>query len=596
MDFRLQQCAAVATARVARPLGDGRVGETYLAEDLQDHAPCVIKLVSDSLAADSNFSFAFLRQARILERLRHPRIAAVRASGYHEGRPFLIMDYIAGPAGEPLTLRGYLEGRLAAGKPATEDEVTAVALELCEAVSAVHEYRDDDECPYGLVCGDLRPNNVLLGDDTGLYLTDIGFSALPGLPPRNPDDPSSAAEIDYVSPEVRGGQLADARSDIYSLGAILYELLTGRKVAGVPSPPSTLRKDIHPGWDQLLMDRCLCYNPEQRFASALALGTSIRGLETQPRMAPAPVAPPSPAKKRSAVRLWALSLAATGAMAGAILFYGPERATPVSPRTSPAAVPPLVGRDWSVPGLDLTMRWIPAGRALVGSTESEQEWATGREGGAARGRTADLPQARVDIASGFWLGQMELTRRQWRTFRPGASAEGQEAMPVTGVTLQDARDFCVWLNEREKKAGRLPDGFLYRLPCEIEWEYACRGGADRRSRFWWGNDIDEVNHRAVATAGGRRPDGPAAAGSLGEPGMNRLGLSDMLGNVAECCDGTETPGPARLASWRGGAYADTPGDIRCASRREEPSDKAFAWGGLRVMLGRPTVRYAPRKD
>jgi sulfatase modifying factor 1 len=282
---------------------------------------------------------------------------------------------------------------------------------------------------------------------------------------------------------------------------------------------------------------------------------------------------------------------------------------------------------------------IPPGTFRMGSTAAERAWATGIEGGATPGTSRESFEGEsrpMRVKDGFWMSRTEVSVGQFRRFveetgyvsdaeKPGGETQvfdpewhggvGQpypwksvagkswrdpgfgfplrDAYPVVCVSWNDGRAFAKWLTDRERKAGRLPEGLAYRLPTEAEWEYACRGGSQESHAFWWGDDFMEgkgrLNVSAVDFLPGRDQIWPLAnapwsdgfafvspVDHYGDRGRNGFGLADMLGGVWEITldhfDPTgghedvyfvkENPRPV----CRGGNYYDVPGNARCAVR------------------------------
>ena len=190
----------------------------------------------------------------------------------------------------------------------------------------------------------------------------------------------------------------------------------------------------------------------------------------------------------------------------------------------------------------------------------------------------------------------------WKTPAPGVKAESRD--PVTCVNEKEAAAFCQWLTTLEEKAGRLPAGHVYRLPTEAEWEYACRGGVQTVTTYWWGDDPDSGAGRLNAAgaefatnfpgskakvfgwADGHVTTSPTEA--FGDKGRNGFGLSGMLGNVWECC---VNPVPGQWpAIWRGGSFAEGPSIVRCAAIRHRYTSTPSVNAGFRVCLAR---KFAP---
>lgn len=307
---------------------------------------------------------------------------------------------------------------------------------------------------------------------------------------------------------------------------------------------------------------------------------------------------------------------------------------------------------------------LPPGEFLMGSTAEEKAWATGIEGGATPGTTREAPEGEprlTRVKDAFWMGRTAVTMGQFRRFveesgyvtdaeksggaphcfdpewigyrfsetvlHPWKATEGKswrdpgfphplrEDFPVVCVSWNDARAFGAWLTEREGKAGRLPDGLVYRLPTEAEWEYACRGGSKESLFFWWGNEFEDgegrLNISAIDFLPGRTRTWPLAKAPwsdgfafvspvdhYGERGRNGFGLADMCGGVWEIVlDHFDPAGPHEEVHFvsenprpvcRGGNYFDVPGNARCAVRLGlRGPNYSDSRDGFRIALGPP---------
>jgi formylglycine-generating enzyme required for sulfatase activity len=315
--------------------------------------------------------------------------------------------------------------------------------------------------------------------------------------------------------------------------------------------------------------------------------------------------------------------------------------------------------------LSLELLYIPAGDFLMGSTPEEKKWATGIEGGAQAGTERESYEGKeprpMRVAEGFWMGRTEVTHQQFRRFveetgyvtdaeksegktqcfnpawtrynlstqvthpwepMPGKSwrdpnffTPPKDNDPVVCVSWTDARAFASWLTEHERAAGRLPDGLVYRLPREAEWEYACRGGSKESLYFWWGNELADGQGRLNISAIDFLPDRdqkwPLASAPwsdgfafvspvdhFGTRGRNGFGLADMCGGVWEVVLDHFDPNGGHqelhLAKenyrpvCRGGNYFDVPGNARCAVRLGLAGPNySDSRDGFRICLGKP---------
>jgi len=238
---------------------------------------------------------------------------------------------------------------------------------------------------------------------------------------------------------------------------------------------------------------------------------------------------------------------------------------------------PTAGNGYTVPDADIVLRWVPEGTFRMGSLEDEP------------GRKPDeSPITRVTISRGFWLGKFEITQSQWTAVMGTTPAffQGDPLLPVEQVAWDDAVTFCTRLNERERSAGRLPEGYVYQLPTEAQWEYACRAGSHegvRRSDlpdFAWFRENTRARSERVG---------------LLQP--NAWGFHDMLGNVWEWCADYHGPYPGGVVVdpprsgytgahrvVRGGSFTSRIEVLRPATRGgDDPETRNFILG-FRVAL------------
>ena len=233
--------------------------------------------------------------------------------------------------------------------------------------------------------------------------------------------------------------------------------------------------------------------------------------------------------------------------------------------------------------------WIPAATFLMGTPDSEP------------GRGWEGPQTEVTISAGFWIGQHEVTQKEFNSVKVAHKSNWTgETLPVELVTWDEAVDYCAELTEQERKAGRLPAGYLYRLPTEAEWEYACRAGTT--TRFSYGNDPDATQLENYAWFTG---NSEAKTHPVGGKLPNPWGLYDMHGNVWEWCldwygalPGGRATDPQNLEpsfagilrTVRGGCLANIAGGCRSGNRNGFPPDRPYYGIGLRLVLAHPAVR------
>jgi len=270
----LQPGAELGSYRVETLLGRGGMGEVYKARDLHLRRDVAIKVLPPGLADDPARLRRFHQEAEILAALNHPHIATIHGLEEVAGRRLLIMECIDGVS---------LAERLTAG-PLPVAEATRVAIGIAEALEAAHR--------AGIVHRDLKPANIMLGP-TGPKLLDFGLAkaSLPdaATAPDLTVDGTILGTLPYMAPEQVEGRVADARSDIFAFGCVLYEMLSGRRAfdasspAGIvaailqkdPEPLSLIRIDAPPELEHIVA-RCLAKDPDARWQTARGLLEELR--------------------------------------------------------------------------------------------------------------------------------------------------------------------------------------------------------------------------------------------------------------------------------------------------------------------------------
>lgn len=243
-----------------------------------------------------------------------------------------------------------------------------------------------------------------------------------------------------------------------------------------------------------------------------------------------------------------------------------------------------------MPYLGLKLAWIPPGEFVMGSPMREQ------------GRLPNEGErTEVTLTRGYWAGVHEVTQASFREIMDQMPADfvGAER-PVDTVTWGEASTFCQMLTKREREAGRLPEGYVYRLPTEAEWEYAARAGTTTPFHFGKTADTTSGNFRGMYPRGlydGQRVTESYGTEPVGTYSANAYGLYDIHGNVSEWTieayngrlPGGELTDPAprtggRRYTLRGGSWEDFAVHVRSAARAEARMDIESNAIGFRVFL------------
>jgi len=318
-------------------IGSGGMGEVYRARDTRLDRVVAIKVLQGHLAVSPETRQRFDREARIVSSLNHPHICTLFDVGHQDGMDYLVMEYLEGESLADRLTRGALP----------LPELLKIGTEIADALDRAHR--------QGLVHRDLKPGNIVLTKG-GAKLLDFGLARVTGLEeaPRSLSSPTMSRPLtaegtivgtfQYMAPEQLEGSEADARSDIFSFGAVLYEMASGRRafegksqaslIAAIlretPAPVSSIRDVIPPAIERVIL-RCLEKSPDDRYQTARDVLLELRwSAEAGSRAGmPAPVAARRKHRERLAWSLAGAGLAAALLLAGFTVLNHPAAPIPL---------------------------------------------------------------------------------------------------------------------------------------------------------------------------------------------------------------------------------------------------------------------------
>jgi serine/threonine-protein kinase len=318
-------------------IGEGGMARVFLGRDLRLNRQVAIKLLSDRLVPDPDFLSRFRHEAQAAAILNHPNIVGVYDVGQDGDAHYIVMEYVEGlDLKKEIMRNGALD----------IERAVSIAIQVAQGLEAAHR--------VGLVHRDIKPQNIIVSPDGAVHITDFGV-AKSQFSTAMTETGITLGTVDYISPEQAQGQSATARSDIYSLGVTLFEMLTGRlpfsgdgpiavamqHVSTAPPAPRQLNPQIPPQLEGLLL-RAMAKNPAQRFASAAEFANQLRNYRTMsqqetslgpgmqqpqpPAIRPAPAPSPRPLPEPAPVRP-----SQPSGSSGRINTMPPARAAPARP-------------------------------------------------------------------------------------------------------------------------------------------------------------------------------------------------------------------------------------------------------------------------
>ncbi len=282
--MQLAPGARLGPYEVLEPLGEGGMGQVWKARDTRLDRPVAIKIIAPDKSADAGLQSRFEREARALSALNHPNIVCVYDVGTQDGAPYIVSELVPGDSLRRIVSRG----------PLPFDRLVTIAGQIAGALARAHA--------AGIVHRDLKPENIIITPEGVPKILDFGLARrlAPASHPDSTVTQTTATQpgtvmgtAGYMSPEQICGEAVDGRSDIFSMGVVLYEMATGTRAfqgrSSIEMMSSVLKDDaphlpaqLHEGLDRVIR-RCLEKSPALRFQNAADLSAALQTLSAAPR-------------------------------------------------------------------------------------------------------------------------------------------------------------------------------------------------------------------------------------------------------------------------------------------------------------------------
>jgi len=525
----------IGNVRIDKYLAHGGMAEVYLGTHLSLERPVAIKVLHSYVEQDADLLARFQREARVVAALRHPNIVQIFDFDTSEGHPYIVMEYLKGP-----TLSTYLRRLHERNERIPLHQVARLLKVLTAALDYAHE--------QGVIHRDIKPGNILLHgkadeipldqpltSDVEAVLTDFGLVRIEHAASQTASGMISGTPS-YMSPEQARGDKTDHRTDIYSLGVVLYEMLAGRVPFEADSTMSVIYMQINepppsipgiPPAVQEVMNRALVKSPNDRYQTSremavdffLGIGMTAEAqtiYETAPESVKIAKSPPAvgaaakPKPARSPMWIGVTVFSFICLLIAALGGMGVLSALPIFSKPTETLSPEVIPPTGSTSSTDTIV--VPLGEGMVKINSGSYEVGISIED--------DYHIASQSISlNEFWIDQYQTTNKQYQQF---LSATGTQApviwpsgdnQPVRGVSWDQASAYCSWVNKR--------------LPTEAEWEAAGRGPNPNPPLYPWGTDPTNDGQTL------HLPDQDTYDVGSQSFNVSPSGLYDMVGNVWE---------------------------------------------------------------
>jgi len=559
----------IAGFPIRKHLGSGGMGDVFLATQESLNRLVAIKfLKTDTSNSYLNSEQRFRREAELASSISHPNIAQTFDFGLEEGHLYVVVEYLSG---------GSLRDRLQPNSPMPLNEAARMLVPLLSAMQSLHDKH--------MIHRDLKPENILFDEFGNAKICDFGLATLMGQAGTLTNSFESYGSYGYSSPEQQYRLPVDHRTDQYSLAAVAYEMLTGRKPLGIVDPPSRHNQSLNSDLDTVLL-RALQHDPDDRYPDTSEFKAAFDSVLI--RQSPQTRFP----MLASTLVLVALALGATWYMRNPVSTShdtsntAPDQGATQDPVDDAQAGP--IGSVSFANSVQMAMVRIPPGEFVMGSDETDSN---------------TNPSHLVRITNPFYIARQEVTLQQFQQFvdatnyetsaeKHGGRVWNEEQQTIEfdknatwrnqdrsemsktaarHLSWEDASAYCRWLSKREQRT--------YRLPTEAEWEYVCK-----------------LSHRHA-----HAPDAPAGSTEqqpvfvVSSSAKTSIEVENMLGGVWEWCNdwyGAYPSGPVPNPQgpptghervMRGGAWYSSTQQLCSTHRDKDAPHLPWFSAGFRVV-------------
>jgi serine/threonine-protein kinase len=534
--------------QVLEYLGAGGMGEVYKVFDKKIKKEITLKILKPDTADDEMIK-RFCNELKYGREIFHKNVCRLHDINENQGIHYITMEYVQGEdLGKVIKKKGKLD----------IVEAISIATQIGEGLFETHK--------LGIVHRDLKPNNIMIDNNGNARIMDFGIARSMAASTSLTTTTVVLGTPAYMSPEQSKGKKVDQRSDIYSLGVILCEMVTG----STPHVRSKLNLRISQDLKRVIL-KCMEEDVEKRYQEVDELLTELKRILDK-----------ISGKSRSKILIASVSIIFVGVLFYLGITYFKKDIENITQETNKPesyeklqfpfkAIEPKAEKTYkddsecweAVFHNEAVMIYIPEGKFTMGSNDGDK----------------DEKPHEVNL-DGYWIGKYEVTFDQYDKYcaetgkeRPDDEGWGRGKRPVINISWNDAEDYCKWLSDKTE--------LTFRLPTEAEWEKAARGTDGRK--YPWGN-LPLNNNLSYYNQEG---NGTKSVGFY-PAGASPYGLLDTAGNGWEWCldwypetsytnpllEDSSDPSPGSKKVARGGCWKDILEDLRC-SNRNKASPTAF---------------------